>query len=143
MRLAQKTQYAIKAIYSLADNAITQQKTIPVIAKEQAIPAAFLQNIMRELRSAGFVESKRGKDGGYVLATEAEDIRVGDIIMLFEGDLHPVESVDLHKWQDKLFAPLWSQAAQALVDVYMGVNFKQLVEKGRILQSGVIHDYVI
>ena len=143
MRLAQKTQYAIKAIYSLADNAITQQKTIPVIAKEQAIPAAFLQNIMRELRSAGFVESKRGKDGGYVLATEAEDIRVGDIIMLFVGDLHPVESVDLHKWQDKLFAPLWSQAAQALVDVYMGVNFKQLVEKGRILQSGVIHDYVI
>ena len=143
MRLAQKTVYAIKAIYSLADSVVVRPKTIPAIAGEQEIPAAFLQNIMRELRSAGLVESKRGKDGGYVLATKPENIRVGDVITLFEGDLYPVEGVDQTKWQDELFAPLWDQAAQALVDVYMSVNFKQLVDKGRIMRSGIIHDYII
>ncbi len=143
MRLAQKTLYAIKAIYSLADSYSVKPKTIPVIAAEQDIPAAFLQNIMRDLRSAGLVESRRGKDGGYVLAQKPESIKVGDVVVIFEGELYPVESVDQDKWQDRLFAPLWDEAAQALLDVYMSVDFKQLVEKGRILRFGVIHDYVI
>ena len=143
MRLAQKTVYALKAIYSLAESASVEPKTIPVIAGEQDIPAAFLQNIMRELRSAGFVESKRGKDGGYLLAAKPENIRVGDIVVLFEGELYPVENVDKSKWQDRLFEPLWDRAAKALLEVYMSVDFKELVDEGRIMRFGVIHDYVI
>ncbi len=143
MRLAQKTVYAIKAIYSLADNASSQPKTIPVIAAEFEIPAAFLQNIMRELRAAGLVESRRGKDGGYVLAARPENIKVADVVTLFEGELYPVEGIDSAKWQDRLFIPLWDRAAAALGEVYMSVDFRELVQKGRILRSGVIHDYVI
>ena len=143
MRLAQKTLYAIKAIYSLAEVDGRYPLTITQIAEEHDIPAAFLQNIMRELKSGGYVESKRGKDGGYVLSLRPENIRVGDIIKLCEGELFPVDRVNSNKWQDVLFEPLWIEAATALENVYMSVTFSELVDKGRIARSGVILDYVI
>ena len=66
------------------------------IASAQEIPLPFLENILPELRHQGLVHSKRGADGGYWLAVEAERVTVADIIRAVEGPLATVrgESAD-------------------------------------------------
>jgi Rrf2 family protein len=65
---------------------------VPVleIAEQQRIPKKFLDGILSELRNAGFVHSKMGKGGGYLLARPAREIMVGDIVRTIDGPLAPV-----------------------------------------------------
>ena len=63
------------------------------IAEQAVIPRKFLELIVAELRSAGLVESTRGKSGGFRLAKPAEAISFGDIIRLIEGPLALVSCV--------------------------------------------------
>jgi Rrf2 family protein len=60
------------------------------IASTQQIPKKFLDAILSELRNAGFVNSKMGKGGGYMLARTASQISVGEIIRVIDGPLAPL-----------------------------------------------------
>ena len=67
MAITQKCQYALRAIYELARRGEGPCK-IGAVAEAQGIPVRFLENILNSLKGAGFVDSARGKDGGYFLA---------------------------------------------------------------------------
>lgn len=56
------------------------------IAKRQGIPQKFLELILASLKQGGFVESRRGADGGYLLARSPDTIRVGDVLRFVEGN---------------------------------------------------------
>ena len=91
MPISQKTQYAVRAVFELAKRRGTGATKIGEIAEAQAIPQRFLENILNKLKGAGFVESVRGKDGGYVLAREPKDLTVGEVLRFVEGPFAPVE----------------------------------------------------
>lgn len=61
------------------------------IATVNDIPKKFLDTILGELRNAGFVNSKKGKGGGYTLARPAHEIRVGHVIRVLDGPLSPIQ----------------------------------------------------
>ena len=61
------------------------------IADSNQIPKKFLDTILGELRNAGFVNSKKGKGGGYTLARPAHEIRVGHIVRVLDGPLAPIQ----------------------------------------------------
>jgi Rrf2 family protein len=63
------------------------------IAKAQGIPVNFLENILRDLRRAGVVESRRGQQGGYALARPADETSVADVIRAVEGPLANVRGL--------------------------------------------------
>ena len=87
MRVSAKTDYAIRAALELA----AADGGTPVkgerIATAQSIPLRFLENILLELRHAGFVESRRGAEGGYRLARPAAEITLADVIRAIDGPL--------------------------------------------------------
>lgn len=86
MRLAQKTVYAVRAVFELAMREPSGEPVaIATIAQAQKIPAQFLQVIMRELRQGGFVDSRRGKDGGYLLGRPAADLAVGEVVRFLKA----------------------------------------------------------
>ena len=85
MRTTAKADYAVRAAVELA--AAGGQLTADQIAQAQHIPANFLENILRDLRRAGIVDSRRGQQGGYALARPAEEISVADVIRAVEGPL--------------------------------------------------------
>jgi Rrf2 family protein len=83
--LSQRARYALKALLNLAKaNAARGVSTISV---EETIPRKFLEGIMSDLRRAGFVESLRGKQGGYRLKRPPDLITFGDIIRATDGPL--------------------------------------------------------
>ena len=66
MLVSQKSQYALRAIFELAKEYGKGPK-IAHIAEAQAIPVRFLEVILVHLKRGGFVDSQRGKEGGYFL----------------------------------------------------------------------------
>lgn len=88
MRTTAKADYAVRAAVELA--AAGELVTAEHIAQAQGIPANFLENILRDLRRGRIVDSRRGQQGGYVLARPAEEISLADVIRAVEGPLATV-----------------------------------------------------
>ena len=88
MRTTAKADYAVRAAVELA--AVGDLVTADQVAQAQGIPANFLENILGDLRRAGIVESRRGQQGGYVLARPADEISLADVIRAVEGPLADV-----------------------------------------------------
>lgn len=88
--LTNKGKYGLKALTHLAGMPPGQPALVADIAAANSIPKKFLDAILGELRTAGFVHSKKGRGGGYVLARSPDDIRVGDIVRALDGMLAPI-----------------------------------------------------
>ena len=71
----------------LADSSQDAPRKVDDIATAQKIPVSFLENILTQLRSAGVVRSQRGPEGGYWLATPAEEVNLAQVIRAVEGPL--------------------------------------------------------
>ncbi|MDQ7784046.1 MAG: Rrf2 family transcriptional regulator [Desulfomonilaceae bacterium] len=133
MPISQKSQYAVRAVFELAKRQGTGATKISDIAEAQAIPQRFLENILNHLKGGGFVESVRGKEGGYLLARPAGDLSVGEILRFIEGPLSPVDCrVGASKSSCSMygrcpFNSLWERAEKALEAVYDGTTFRELV----------------
>ena len=91
MRITAKADYAVRASVELA--AAGELVTAEQLAHAQSIPVNFLENILRDLRRAGLVESRRGQQGGYLLARPAEEISIADVIRAVEGPLANVRGL--------------------------------------------------
>ncbi|TVR43346.1 MAG: Rrf2 family transcriptional regulator [Planctomycetota bacterium] len=140
MRIAQKTYYALRALLELARRRGDGPISIAAIGHAEDIPPQFLQVIMRELRQGGFVDSRRGKDGGYLLSREPEGLSMGEVIRFLEGDVAPV---DLQHDQHPVFRPTWLAAQDTINSLYDGVSFQELIDRDRQLQDNFLPDYVI
>lgn len=91
--LSMKAKYALRALTVLARHA--QPLPARRIAHEARVPEKFLEQILVDLRRAGFVASKRGLQGGHVLARATVDIVLGDLIRSIDGPLAPLRCASL------------------------------------------------
>jgi Rrf2 family protein len=89
--LTKKGKYGLKAMVHLAGRLPGEATLVTEIATVNDIPKKFLDTILGELRNAGFVNSKKGKGGGYTLARPAHEIRVGHVIRVLDGPLSPIQ----------------------------------------------------
>ena len=87
MRVSAKTDYALRAAVELARYDSGEPVKGERIASAQSIPLRFLENILGELRKAGIVDSRRGVEGGYMLARPAAEIALADVIRAVDGPL--------------------------------------------------------
>jgi Rrf2 family protein len=95
MRLTKRGEYALRALIDLG---IAQSVGRPMIqiaelARRENIPIKFLEQILVTLKEAGYLESKRGKQGGYLLAKPMEKITIGEVVRLLDGPLAPIPCV--------------------------------------------------
>ena len=92
MRVSAKADYAVRAMVELAASGGSEEHPAKgeVISAAQQIPQRFLENILGELRVHGLVHSRRGADGGYWLARDADEITLAEIIRAVEGPLATV-----------------------------------------------------
>ena len=85
MTISVKGEYALQAIFDLSMNRRGEPVKIADIARRQKIPQKFLELILAGLKQGGFVESRRGAEGGYLLARNPELITVGEVLRLRRG----------------------------------------------------------
>lgn len=130
MLVSQKDRYALRAVFELAKRNGRGPVKVAEIAAAQAIPPRFLEVILNELKQTGFVESRRGKRGGYLLTADPGELTVGDVMGFLEGpvDIAPTNGED----GDGVLTPVWDQVQKAISDIYQTTTFGDLVEQERL-----------
>lgn len=124
MNISVKGEYALQAVFDLSAQTPGAPVKIADIARRQKIPQKFLELILASLKQGGFVESRRGAEGGYLLARPATAITVGEVIRFFEGPQNG--KTKGRRKSDSPFADMWSQVEAAVSDVVDQTTFADL-----------------
>jgi Rrf2 family protein len=104
MKLSVRGEYALRALTVLGAGFGGDVIRIQAISDQQNIPKRFLEQILNDLRTGGFVESRRGVTGGYRLANAPERISLARVIRHLEGALAPVGCVS-ERFYEKCSCP--------------------------------------
>ena len=97
--LSKKTKYALHALTYLGKHKAEGTVLIHDIAEEHGISHKFLENILLELRKAGYLGSKKGKGGGYYLIKVPKDIPLSRVIRLLDGPIALLPCVSLNYYE--------------------------------------------
>lgn len=97
--LTRKGKYGLKALVYLAHLPSEKLAFVNDIAVSNNISKKFLDAILGELRNAGFVQSRKGKEGGYRLARPAAEIKIGHVIRVLDGPLAPFPCASRTQYQ--------------------------------------------
>ena len=143
--ITQKCKYALRAIFELAWRDTTVPVKIQDIATAQAIPPRFLEVILAELKRGGFVESRRGNEGGYLLALPAHKLTIGQVIAFLQtsGRTRRPARKKRDVLGDYAFAQLWKKASTAVSDVYGNTSFATLVQQELARRKAYVPEYAI
>jgi Rrf2 family protein len=95
------------------------------IARRQKIPQKFLELILAGLKQAEFVESRRGAEGGYLLARSAESLTVGEVLRSIDGPRQG-QSRPRRKAETP-FTDMWRQVDCAVSGVIDKTTFAELL----------------
>ena len=85
--LSQRAKYALKAMICLAEHEGPAPLSVTDIAQRAAVPRAFLEQILSDLKRRNLLISKRGKQGGFLLAREPDTVSFAEIIRNIDGPL--------------------------------------------------------
>jgi Rrf2 family cysteine metabolism transcriptional repressor len=146
VRLSTKGEYASRAMLELARNFEKRPLHIRDISKAQYIPQRFLEQILLQLKRAGYLRSRKGPAGGYYLSKAPAEITVAEVIRVMDGPLAPIDcvSVTAHevcphertcslKW-------LWKDVRDAVAEILERTTLADLVNhpaaNGREKTSG-------
>lgn len=144
MKITYKGDYALKAILALSLKYGSSILTIHDLAKEADIPIKFLEQVLLELKRGGFVESRRGKIGGYFLAKPPKDIKVGDVVRFIDGPIEPIACVekkysgcrDIYKCT---FRHIWQDVSKAISNIVDNVSFEDLANQIKKQQEVLVY----
>ncbi|SNB46762.1 Rrf2 family transcriptional regulator [Geobacter sp. DSM 9736] len=141
MRLSTKSRYGVRALFDIAYNSAHHPTQIQDISRRQKISPRYLEQIFQSLKRKGILKSKRGPQGGYILARKPEEITIKDIIQATEGDMLLVDCTPgtKKKKTECLFdgacvtQTVWQEASAKLNELFSGITLKDLCEKGQAL----------
>ena len=145
MLITQKSRYGLRAVFELSKRFGEGPMKISDIAQAQAIPSRFLEAILRELKRAGMVESRRGSDGGYFLVRSPEKLTLEEVLMVLQGPIDPMECnpgednahVGCDFYGRCVFLPIWEATRDAVRQVFQQATFASLLSQEKEMLANV------
>jgi Rrf2 family cysteine metabolism transcriptional repressor len=131
MKVSAKTEYACLAMLELAAQYGSGEPVrIRTIADEHGIPSRFLVQILLQLKGAGFVASTRGASGGYQLVKPPEEISLGEVMAVIEGQEPEIAgNADARSPTAQVLLQAWREVAQVEYDALRSITFADLVAR--------------
>ncbi|MDP2043696.1 MAG: Rrf2 family transcriptional regulator [Candidatus Omnitrophota bacterium] len=134
MKITYKGDYALKALLDLTLHYEQKLSTINDVAKRIDAPVKFLEQVLLDLKKGGFVESRRGKVGGYLLAKSPSRITLGEVVRFIDGPIEPiaclesryVNCLDLNKC---VFKRIWRDVYKATSGIIDNITFEELANR--------------
>lgn len=99
MKLSMKSDYALRALFTLVEHHGRGPIPIRELARRNEVPKRFLEHIILDLKARGWVRSLAGRHGGYELARKPSDITMGEVVRHFDGILAPIACVSARHYQ--------------------------------------------
>jgi Rrf2 family protein len=134
MRITYKGDYALKTLLDLAIKYGPIPISISDLAARADVPVKFLEQILLELKKGGFVESRRGKVGGYLLSRPPSEITLGEVLRFIDGPIEPISCVkDSYKGcRDSgrcVFKSIWAEISDLTSNIVDNIDFGELVDR--------------
>lgn len=144
MHITYKGDYALKTILDLAMHYEQGVVTIHELAKRIDAPIKFLEQILLDLKRGRFVESRRGKIGGYLLSKPPLRIKLGDVVRFIDGPIEPIACVekkysgcdDIYRC---IFRKIWQEVAWATSNIIDNISFEDLVNQVKKQKKAVVY----
>jgi Rrf2 family protein len=137
MNISVKGEYALQAIFDLALQSTGEPVKIADIAARQKIPQKFLELILASLKQGGFVESRRGAEGGYRLARPADQITIGEVLKFVE------DGKKTKRATPDAFSDIWKRVDLAISGVLDRTTFAELVRRWKEMQTRYVPNWEI
>jgi len=141
MKVSLRATYGIMAAVDLAMQLGTAPVQAKSIARRQAIPARFLEQVLHSMKKAGLVSSLRGAQGGYVLSKKPSEVSIAEILEALDGPLLPslggagrAQMRRLGK-PELLLGKVWEQVYQAERQVLEAISVEKLAGQQRVLEQ--------
>jgi Rrf2 family iron-sulfur cluster assembly transcriptional regulator len=138
MQISTKGKYAVRAMLDIAQNSNGGPVPLAAISKREGISLLFLEQIFQHLRKGNIVGSVRGPHGGYVLARQATDITIGEIVRLIEPPLYTSScfsndgTVDNCRISETcLGGAIWKQLAEHVDNFLDSIRLADLANKSK------------
>jgi len=142
MRLSTKGEYASRAMLELSLRYGGGPLHVREISEAQRIPRRFLEQLLLLLKRAGYLKSRKGQKGGYVLSRPPSAITVAEVIRVMDGPLAPIDCVSVMAHEPCPMEGtcglrwLWKDVRDAVAGIMEKTTFADLVEKSvRTAQS--------
>ncbi|MFT4415496.1 RrF2 family transcriptional regulator [Fredinandcohnia humi] len=134
MKISSRGEYALRALICLGGND-TKVTSIAEISEKTLVPINYLEQLLLQLKRNGYVQSKRGVNGGYKLSREPEEINIGEVIRNLEGPLAPMGCVSITSYESCplegtcLLKPLWALVRDTVAELLDNTTLKDLLER--------------
>jgi Rrf2 family protein len=138
MQVSTKGKYSVRAVLDIAQNSNGAPVPLAAISKREGISLQFLEQLFQQLRKGNVVNSVRGPHGGYVLAREAHEITIGEIIRLIEPPLYTSSCFGKHESADDcriagscIGGAIWKQLAEHVDNFLDSISLADLANKSK------------
>jgi Rrf2 family transcriptional regulator, cysteine metabolism repressor len=140
MKVSTKSRYGVAAMVDIAQHFGKGPVALRSVAERQQVSEHYLEQLMSNLRNAGFVRSIRGAQGGYVLAKNPIDITVGDIVRAMEGPIAPVDCLLAEKGQDNPYCAktqdcirrnIWLKMGESITEALDAISLESLCKEAQ------------
>jgi Rrf2 family protein len=132
MRISRKAQHAVRAALDLSLNrASVRGHRSAEVALRTGVPEKFLEAILRDLREAGLIESKRGPDGGHRLAADPRRVTVGQLVAAIDGSWSSLRPAAGRRDDpaEACVRSLWRRVEAAVEEVLGSVTLEDLTRE--------------
>ncbi len=145
MKISTKGRYAIRMMIDLAQNDTGEYISLRDISRRQDITVKYLEQIVTSLTRAGFLRSQRGNNGGYRLARDPSEYKVGDILRVMEGNLEPISCLlddpsECPRSESCMTLPFWRGLSKVINDYVDSYTLQDLLDNAN---ANAGYDYVI
>jgi rrf2 family protein (putative transcriptional regulator) len=146
MKLSAQEEYGMRCLLRIARGNPTEGMTIPEISQHEGLSPANVAKLLRILRLGGFIESARGRTGGYRLAKPPEEIIVGDVLNALGGRIFEKDFCDTHSGLNAIccniidcsMRTLWESLQGALDNVLNKISLKDMLNSERGLKRTIV-----
>ena len=132
--VSSKGVYGLAAMLYLAQNR-DRLVQIKDIAKSGGIPQNYLEQLLVQLKKAGFIESIRGAKGGYQMSADPKSLTVLQVLNALEGDLM---NCDKYTTASRTLNQFWAESSDRIGQVFM-LPLQELVDRSRKLDGAVMY----
>ncbi len=139
MRIPMRVDYGVRALVELAMHYEERQVQTSEIASKQGIPESYLEQLMTTLNRFGFVKSRRGPQGGHMLAMDPSEINLSMIMTTLEGNTSPLDCFTYPA--DCIFADscaqqeIWKSVEDSIQNTLSNITLEHLAQRQEYLSA--------
>ena len=135
MKLSTRSRYGTRMMLDMAQHYDQGPIQIGDIAKRQDISVKYLEQLIIPLKKANYVKSVRGPKGGHMLAKSPEEVTVGEIVEVLEGEINLARCIESPEICDRsdtcLTRGVWEEATRAMYDKLNSITLSKMIKTGK------------